>query len=446
MTLLTGWGRTAATDAELVRTRSEEEIASATRTAPDRGVIARGLGRSYNDAAQNAGGRVIELRRSDRTIEIDPDGLARLDAGCSIDELLAVAVPRGWFVPVTPGTRQITVGGAIAADVHGKNHHVDGAFGDHVERMVVIDGRGQAHELRPTTDVGWWGALRGGMGLVGTIAAADVRLHAIETSLVSVDTERATDLDDLMERMESRDDAYRYSVAWVDLLTTGRTLGRGVLTRGDFATADQLPPARTTDPLAFSSGSLATVPAVVPPKLLNRFSIRAFNELWYRRAPRHRTGELQSIGAFFHPLDGLSAWNRLYGASGFVQWQCVVPIGAEEELRTIVGRFAEQRCPTFLAVLKRFGPGADAPLSFPMPGWTLAVDVPAEVPGLAALLDDLDELVVEVGGRLYLAKDARVRPELVPPMYPRLDELRSVRAAVDPDGRFRSDLSRRLGW
>ncbi|MEM9609358.1 MAG: FAD-binding oxidoreductase [Actinomycetota bacterium] len=446
MTLLTGWGRTAATDAELVRTRSEEEIASATRTAPDRGVIARGLGRSYNDAAQNAGGRVIELRRSDRTIEIDPDGLARLDAGCSIDELLAVAVPRGWFVPVTPGTRQITVGGAIAADVHGKNHHVDGAFGDHVERMVVIDGRGQAHELRPTTDVGWWGALRGGMGLVGTIAAADVRLHAIETSLVSVDTERATDLDDLMERMESRDDAYRYSVAWVDLLTTGRTLGRGVLARGDFATADQLPPARTTDPLAFSSGSLATVPAVVPPKLLNRFSIRAFNELWYRRAPRHRTGELQSIGAFFHPLDGLSAWNRLYGASGFVQWQCVVPIGAEEELRTIVGRFAEQRCPTFLAVLKRFGPGADAPLSFPMPGWTLAVDVPAEVPGLAALLDDLDERVVEVGGRLYLAKDARVRPELVPPMYPRLDELRSVRAAVDPDGRFRSDLSRRLGW
>lgn len=442
---VSGWGRTAPTTARLVRPRTQEEAVAAVRGCGERGGIPRGLGRAYGDAAQNAGGAVFDMTGLDRVRAIDADaGTVVCDAGVSLHRLMEVLLPLGWFVPVTPGTRYVTVGGAIGADIHGKNHHVSGSFSRHVLAMDLLTADGTVHTVTPGTPL--FDASAGGMGLTGMILSATVQLQPVETSLMSVDTERATDLDDLMARLAATDHRYRYSVAWIDLLARGAAMGRSVLTRGDHAPLDALPArarARRA-PLAFRPGQLPAAPSFVPEGLLGKASVGLFNELWYRKAPRSRTGELQKISTFFHPLDGVPHWNRVYGRSGFVQYQFVVGYGKEEALRHIVRRISERGCPSFLAVLKRFGEGDPGWLSFPMPGWTLALDIPANLPGLGAFLDELDEEVAAAEGRVYLAKDSRLRPEMLAAMYPRLDDFRALRADLDPRGVFRSDLSRRL--
>jgi decaprenylphospho-beta-D-ribofuranose 2-oxidase len=442
---LTGWGRTAPTAARLVRPGSYEEAVAAVRACGARGGIPRGLGRAYGDAAQNAGGAVLDMTGLDRVHAVDADGGTVLcDAGVSLHRLMEVLLPLGWFVPVTPGTRHVTVGGAIGADIHGKNHHVAGSFSRHVLSFELLTADGAIRAVTPGTPL--FDATAGGMGLTGVILTATVRLQPVETALMSVDTERATDLDDLMARLTAGDARYRYSVAWIDLLARGAATGRAVLTRGDHAPLDALPRtgrARRT-PLAFRTSRFPAAPAFVPEGLLNRTTVGLFNELWYRRAPCARTGELQRISTFFHPLDGVPHWNRVYGRGGFVQYQFVVGHGREDTLRRIVRRISERRCPSFLAVLKRFGEADPGWLSFPVPGWTLALDVPAGLPGLAVFLDVLDEEVAGAGGRVYLAKDARLRPELLDVMYPRLPGFRALRAELDPGGVFASDLSRRL--
>ncbi|WP_406722437.1 FAD-binding oxidoreductase [Streptomyces althioticus] len=440
---VTGWGRTAPSAARLVRPRTFEEAALAVRGCGARGGIARGLGRAYGDAAQNAGGEVFDMTGLDRIHAIDADGGTVLcDAGVSLHRLMKVLLPLGWFVPVTPGTRYVTVGGAIGADIHGKNHHVSGSFARHVLSFELLTADGQVRTVVPGTPL--FEATAGGMGLTGVILTATVRLQPVRTSWMSVDTERASDLDDLMARLADTDHRYRYSVAWIDLLARGKATGRAVLTRGDHAPLEALPRAARREPLSFRTSRLPAAPSFVPEGLLSRTTVGLFNELWFRKAPRARTGELQRIPAFFHPLDGVPHWNRIYGRGGFVQYQFVVGHGREETLRRIVRRISERRCPSFLAVLKRFGDADPGWLSFPVPGWTLALDIPASLPGLGAFLDELDEEVADADGRVYLAKDSRLRPELLAAMYPRLDDFRALRAELDPRGVFTSDLSRRL--
>jgi decaprenylphospho-beta-D-ribofuranose 2-oxidase len=441
--VLTGWGRTAPTTADVVRPADAACAAAVLASPRSRGAIARGLGRSYGDAAQNAGGTVVATAALDHmTWSDEAAGLLAVGGGTSLDAILRALVPRGWFVPVSPGTRWVSVGGAIAADVHGKNHHADGSFASHVTSLTLATPAG-TREVTPTDDPDLFWATAGGMGLTGIILGATLRMLPIETSRVRVVTERAADLDDVMARMSSGDADHRYSVAWIDCLAQGRTLGRSVLTRGDHARVDALPAAARQHPLRFDPAAHLSVPAFVP-GLVNRTTVRLFNEAWFRKAKSHAT-TIEPISGFFHPLDAVRGWNRLYGPGGFVQYQFAVPFPAAAVVRTTLQRLSALRLPSFLAVLKRFGPADPGPLSFPIPGWTLALDLPARVDGLAGFLDALDELVAGAGGRVYLAKDGRLRPDVLAHMYPRLGEWMAVRDRVDPQGVLQSDLARRLG-
>jgi decaprenylphospho-beta-D-ribofuranose 2-oxidase len=408
-----------------------------------RPVIARGLGRSYGDAAQCAGGLVLDTSGLSSIGPVDASGTVTVGAGVSLHDLMQRVIPAGWFVAVTPGTRYVTVGGAVAADVHGKNHHRDGSFARHVLELEVATPTG-TFTVSPDRDAELFWATAGGMGLTGVVTSATIRLVPIGTSWMLVDSERFRKLDDLMATMEKTDDDYRYSVAWLDCLAHRSPERRSVLTRGEHA-----PPAALPDRLCGRSheapgGPVLRVPRPLPGRLVNRVSVRAFNEAWFRRASDAR-GALQPLSTFFHPLDGVGGWNLLYGPDGFVQYQFVVPPDRGDVVEDAVESIAASGLPSFLAVLKRFGPGTPGSLSFAQEGWTLALDFPLGPPGLPALLDRLDEMVAGAAGRVYLAKDARLGPELVPVMYPGLADLDAVCRRVDPEGVLASDLSRRLG-
>jgi decaprenylphospho-beta-D-ribofuranose 2-oxidase len=438
---LTGWGRTAPTVATTLHSDAAG-VPDTVRRAGPRGLVARGLGRSYGDPAQNAGGAV--LLPVPGPVEVDvAAGEVLAPAGASLHDLMVELLPRGLFLPVTPGTRYVTVGGAIACDVHGKSHHVAGSFGQHVVSLDLVTADGEPRTIGPDRDPELFWATVGGMGLTGVITRAVLRTIPVETSSMSVTTTRLPDLEAAMAAMRSTDQAFTYSVAWIDTLARGRSMGRSVLSQGEHATRDELTGPATRSPLSPPVPPRLSAPPHLPGGLVRPATVRAFNEAWFRKAPRHRSGEVQSIPAFFHPLDGIAAWNRLYGPRGFVQYQCVVPDDAEETMTRVVELISGEGHASFLSVLKRFGPGNPGLLSFPMAGWTLALDLPAR-PGLATLLERLDELVVAVGGRVYLAKDARVGPARLREMYPRLDEFLDVRRRVDPARVFQSDLSRRL--
>jgi decaprenylphospho-beta-D-ribofuranose 2-oxidase len=443
----TGWGRTAPTVARVITPGSAEELEAVLADAGSRGVIARGLGRSYGDAAQNAGGDVVLTGRLNRILDLDlAHGTVTVESGVSLDHLMRTLVPLGFWPAVSPGTRQVSVGGAIASDIHGKNHHRDGTFGANVETMVLVTPAKGTLTLTPAATPEEFWATTGGMGLTGLIRQATVGLRPIETATMRVDSERTPDLDTTMGLMADMDRGYRYAVAWIDCLARGSSLGRSILEFGDHARLDELPP-RKRDPrraLRFAPSDFVAAPPWAPSGLLNRWSVAAFNELWYRKSPRRSRGHLVSAASFFHPLDMVSGWNRIYGTRGFLQYQVLIPDGQEEALRAILEALVKARCASFLAVLKRFGAANPAPLSFPRPGWTLALDLPVAFSGLATLLDHLDEMVVGAGGRVYLAKDSRLRPDLLEAMYPELPRWRAIRDRLDPEHRMCSDLTRRL--
>jgi decaprenylphospho-beta-D-ribofuranose 2-oxidase len=432
-----GWGRTTPSVATL--SNPDSELAVAEQLATGAPLIARGLGRSYGDAAQLSGGLVMSNLALDDIGTIDEHGVLRVGAGVSIDQILHSSIPQGWFVPVTPGTRQVTIGGAIAADVHGKNHHRDGTFSQHVLEMRLVTPSG-TFSVSPTSDEALFWASAGGMGLTGVITSATIQMARIETDKVLVDTERFANLEGVMAAMKERDHEYKYSVAWVDCMTRGAHMGRAILTRANHATASDLDQVTLKAP----KPAKLFVPFDAPSGLLNPLSVRAFNELWFRSAPKLQENEAQELPTFFHPLDGVRDWNRLYGKRGFVQYQFCVPDDAHETIVAAIARLSSSGVASFLAVLKRFGPANPGPLSFPLPGWTLALDLPVGPHALPEVLDDLDALVLEAKGRVYFAKDARLAPEKVRAMYPRLGEFLEVKNRVDPHHPMTSDLARRL--
>ena len=442
--LLRGWGRTAPTSAAVAGLIDLDDIRASLRDTP-RGVLGRGLGRSYGDGAQNSGGVVVDATTSVGVTSFEPGGRITAKAGTSLEQLMEWMVPMGFFVPVTPGTRQVTVGGAIAADIHGKNHHQGGSWCNHVESFRLMVGSGEVLDVSKESDPDLFWATAGGMGLTGLIIDATFQMKPIESSRLVVDTDRAPDLDSVMALMVEGDAAYDYSVAWIDIMTKGSGMGRSVLDRGRFARRDELPAKMAADPLKFVSNSIATFPPIAPSGLINGRTVKAFNELWFRKAPAKKRDAIMSITQFFHPLDLVADWNRVYGPKGFLQWQYVVPDSAGEFVRRSLEELSRSGvAPSFLAVLKRMGPGNEGHLSFPSAGWTLAFDAPVGNPELNVVLDRLDEEVVGHGGRIYLAKDSRVNPVHMDAMYPRLGEWREIRRRVDPDGRFQSDLARRL--
>jgi decaprenylphospho-beta-D-ribofuranose 2-oxidase len=435
---LSGWGRAGASGARVV-----PAPAGATAGPPDdpRGVLARGMARSYGDAALNAGGVVVDMTARGRLRAFDQStGVVRLDAGVTLDELLRAIVPHGWFLPVTPGTRMITVGGAIAADVHGKNHPDAGSFRQHLRGFTLLLADGTRRWVT-ADDTEVFAATLGGMGLTGIVLDAELALRRIASTWMCVTTRTTGDLEATVAALEASTQPYR--IATLDLTRAGGAMGRAIVETGDHATAAELRGA--ADGLSgYDPRQGVTVPDGVPGGLLNRVSARALTAVLFARAPRRSQHHLVDMASFFYPLDAVGRWNRMYGPRGFVQYQVAVPTGREDALRRIAAQIAAARCPTFVAVLKRLGPGAGM-LSFPLDGWTLAVDIPAGVAGLGRLLDACDDLVCEAGGRVYLAKDGRLKADRLPAMYPELGRWRRVRDELDPTGRWRSDLGRRLG-
>jgi decaprenylphospho-beta-D-ribofuranose 2-oxidase len=436
---LSGWGRTRPTRARLLAPHDTAVLSALIGgEAPAGGWIARGGGRSYGDPAQNAGGTVIDMTAL-RGIEwLEPRlEQVRVRAGTRLGELLEELSGQGLTLPVLPGTAHATVGGAIAADVHGKNHPCAGSIGEQVVSFsLCAPGVGEI-EVSRDSEPEVFAATLGGMGLTGIIAAATLRTIPLHAPYAVADVDRTETLEQAMALLD--EDGHTHGIAWLDLLARRTRFGRAVVTRsreGDRAAG------RTS--LGLESRTRLAVPGSIPGGLLRASSVRAFNSLLWSRGRRVRERPLDASAQLF-PLDRIAGWNSLYGRRGFVQYQFAVPRGEEWLPRCLLEMLRARGLPMYLAALKRFGPGSDGMLSFPIEGWTVAVDIPAAAPGLAAELDRADRMLASAGGRVYLAKDSRLAPETLGEMYPQLPRWREIRARLDPQGTLRSDMSRRLG-
>ena len=441
---LEGWGRWPRIYcAEAVPDRPDS-AAAALAALPS--AIPRGLGRSYGDAALNAAG-VISSRKLNRMVRFDAaTGLLEAEAGVSLAEVIAAFLPRGFFPAVTPGTRFVTIGGAIAADVHGKNHHGEGSFADHVAWFDLLCPDGTVRRCSPQQNAELFRATPGAMGLTGMILTAAIRLRRVETAWITQRTIVARDLDAAIEAFEANLDA-TYSVAWIDCLASGAARGRSLVYLGEHATPGDLPPDRRSRPFETPRKTPRRMPFDAPGLALNRISVGLFNRAYFRAGARRPDPQLVDWATYFYPLDAILDWNRIYGSRGFAQYQCALPLAtARDGMGELLDAIAASGLGSFLAVLKRFGPGAaDRPMSFPIEGYTLALDFPLR-PAALALMDRLDAITRAAGGRLYLAKDSRMTPQTLRAGYgPSLDTFRALRDAEDASRRMRSAQSARLG-
>jgi decaprenylphospho-beta-D-ribofuranose 2-oxidase len=437
--ILTGWGRYPRVDCQVAASRDAPDIIDAVSTSGS--LIARGNGRAYGDAALNPR-CTVSLTQYNRLLDFDPEtGRLTCQAGVLLADILSTFVPRGWFPPVTPGTRFVTVGGMIAADVHGKNHHQVGSFGDHLEGMELAVADGRILHCSRTENEELFRATCGGMGLTGIILKATFRLIPIETAFIRQETLRTRNLEETMALFEESKD-WTYSVAWIDCINGDADLGRSIIFRGEHARVEELVHEQRATPLRAGQRREKRVPFDFPPGVLNHCSLALFNHYYYRSA---RPGtSMVDYDTFFYPLDSVHEWNRIYGPRGFLQLQCVLPKSSSRAgLVVLLNKAREARTGPFLSVLKLLGPG-NGLMSFPMEGYTLALDFPAGKTNFA-LMTQLIEIVAEHGGRIYLAKDACAQPQQVRRGYPNLSRFQALRAQVDPGGKFSSVQSQRLG-
>ena len=433
---ISNWGKYPEEEVNLIYFDDKDELVAVNHSTDH--IIARGNGRCYGDSS--LGENVISTLKYDKILSFDEkEGVIECQAGIVFDDLLKVIVPRGWFLPVTPGTKFITLGGAVASDVHGKNHHKEGSFSEYILSMQILCSDDQLYECDRERNEDLFWATCGGMGLTGIITRVRFRLKPIETSYIQTLEIKAKNLDHILELFDEYSD-YTYSVAWIDCLKSGKSLGRSILMLGEHATRDELK--KSGDPLKVHKTGKLNIPFNFPGFVLNKLSVKAFNALYYAKNFRKETRKTVHYDPFFYPLDHIHNWNRMYGKKGFLQYQFVVPFGSKEGLKKIIEKIATKNLGSFLAVLKAFGDETGM-MSFPRPGYTLALDFPLKK-GLLEFLDELDKLVHDYGGRVYLTKDARMSLETYWKTYPQTKEFQETLKKYNSSNKYQSSQSQRL--
>ncbi len=432
---LSGWGRSHHAACRAARPERRRDAVAAISQSDATGILAFGAGRSYGDTGLNDGGRAVLSERLNRILAFDQtSGEIVVEPGVTFRDLLEVFLPRGFLVPVSPGTAYATIGGAVANDVHGKNHEAVGSFGHHVRWVEMLLPSGDIVRASPEERHDLFAATIGGIGLTGILLAICFPMTRVPSNAVALREQRVRDLDVFLDALKNKGEKAHYSVGWIDALAGGRSLGRGILETAEPSDED----------IAERRSRTRAVPMDCPGLLLNRRSVKAFNALYYRRFARRERRCRIAYGRFLYPLDALLDWNRLYGRLGFHQFQCVVPFEAgASALRQLLEAVRAGRNASPLAVLKTLGAAGLGHLSFPMPGYTLAVDLPHKR-GVEDILAKLEAITLDHGGRVYLAKDSCLSAEGFARMYPKLEQFRAVLAEIDPDGRMASDMARRL--
>ncbi|MHA4808156.1 FAD-binding oxidoreductase [Flavitalea flava] len=435
---IANWGNYPAMESEERTFTLVEDIHQYIKTTD--GFIPRGNGRCYGDASLAS--QTLNTTKFDKILSFDTNkGIFECQSGITLDQVLEVVVPKGWFLPVTPGTKFITVGGAIASDVHGKNHHVDFCFSHHVDEMDILLSDGRLVICGPDRETDLFEATCGGMGLTGLITRIKFRLKKIETSFIRQKQVKAANLEEVIQLFDQYKD-YTYSVAWIDCLKKGKHFGRSILILGEHAVPADLNDKQKKEPLQLPKKKQIVFPFNLPSWVLNTFTVKAFNFLYYGKNFKREIDNVVNYEPFFYPLDAILHWNRGYGKKGFIQYQFVVPLESKQGLIEILKKISEKGLGSFLAVLKVFGK-QESLIGFPMEGYTLALDIPVRK-GLFETLDELDKIVLQYGGRLYMSKDARMKPEILQSGYPHLPRFLSIVKKYNPDGRIHSVQSDRL--
>ncbi len=443
---ISGWGRNNSVDVEIISPKNIEDIENIVKESKPKSIIARGEGRSYGDAAQVKEGKIIKLNNFKKIFPNYERNEITAQAGATFEEILEIIIPKGFFLPVTPGTKKITLGGAIAADVHGKNHHQDGSFGNYVKRINLINGFGNKVTLIPNQENNleineqFWATV-GGMGLTGIILDATFSIIPIETSYIKEETLRYKNIEDLMNHMLKIDNLYKYSVAWIDSMHNDF---RGILTYGNHVKANEIKKLAITKKLTFNPKSLINIPDLIPINLMNKIGIKIFNEIWFRKTPRIKSFKIVSIDNFFYPLDKIDNWNNIYGKNGFIQYQIIIPDKHSSMIKKILLRLKQINANSFLPVLKRLGESNKGYLSFPMSGWTISIDLPANNKKVEDLLNDIDIDIAQIGGRIYLAKDSRQSAIIFKKTYKSINFWLKQKQILDPKNIFISDIAIRL--
>ena len=405
----------------------------------DQPFIPRGNARSYGDSSLSK--RMISTLKFDNILSFDKEaGVFECQSGITLEHVLKVIVPAGWFLPVTPGTQLITIGGAVGSNVHGKNHRKDGSFSRHIIDMDVQLASMQVITCSEIQNADLFGATCGGMGLTGVVTRVKFRLKKIETSFMKQKQVKAQNLDELISLFDKYKDV-TYAVAWIDCLKTGKYFGRGILTIGEHALVNELNAGQKKDPLQLPAKKGLTFPVNLPGWVLNSFTVKIFNFLFYHKNFYKEMDSVVPYDPFFYPLDAIRNWNRMYGKKGFVQYQFVLPAEAKQGLVEIMNRISDKGMGSFLTVLKALGK-QESMISFCREGYTLALDFPVRN-GVLEFLDELDEIVLKYGGRLYITKDARMQPVMLSG-YPELEKFKSVVKKYNPEGKIRSAQSDRL--